>query len=72
MAGIGCEHPGPLTGGKCGPCGATTCQYGVTGCRCSVGYPYELQCADCRDRENRMDNGYCVCIPSSIPPRKSA
>ncbi len=69
MADLKCDHPSSLPGGTCGTCGARTCNFGITGCRCAVGWPYELQCPLCRDRENRLDDGYCVCVPSSIPPR---
>jgi hypothetical protein len=71
MAEMNCPHPLPLPGGRCS-CGAVTCQYGVSDCKCTVGYGYEEQCHLCRDKEGRIDNGYCVCTPSSIPPRKLA
>ncbi len=71
MADLKCGHPSSLPGGTCGTCGTKTCHCGITGCRCAVGWPYELQCPVCRDRENRMDDGYCVCTPSSMPPRPS-
>ncbi len=72
MADLKCDHPSSLPRGLCESCGAKTCQFGITGCRCAVGWPYELQCPACRDKENRMDDGYCVCVPSVMPPRPAA
>jgi hypothetical protein len=64
-----CAHRAAAPGGKCRACGVDLCHIGVEGCRCAVGWPYELQCPECRDIENRMDDGYCVCVPSFTPPR---
>jgi hypothetical protein len=55
--------------GICEECGVTTCRIGLSNCLCQVGYPYELQCHDCRNRKDRIDNGYCVCTPVKTPPR---
>jgi len=71
MADLKCRHTSALPDGACERCGEKTCHIGVTGCRCAVGWPYELQCPECRDRPNRMDDGYCVCTPSVVPPRQA-
>lgn len=39
------------------------------GCYCAVGFPYEKRCLSCRNRKNRIDDGYCVCVPVKIAPR---
>jgi hypothetical protein len=73
MADLKCDHPSSsLLRGLCESCGVKTCQFDVTGCRCAVGWPYELQCPLCRDVGDRLDNGYCVCVPSVIPQRPAA
>lgn len=70
MAGVNnCKHEGELPDGICPTCKIVTCNIGKTNCRCAVGYPYELQCEECRDKKPRLDNGYCVCTPSKFPPR---
>lgn len=42
---------------------------GLDGCRCLIGWPYELRCGLCRDKKDRLDDGYCVCLPPRLPPR---
>ncbi len=64
-----CTHMLPRPGGECSGCGETTCRIGLDSCLCAVGYPYDLRCAECRDRPKRVDEGYCVCVPPRIPPR---
>ena len=39
------------------------CKRGIAGCYCLAGFPYEKQCADCRDIEGRDPYSYCVCPP---------
>jgi hypothetical protein len=41
------------------------CKHGVTGCFCAVGWPYERQCRDCRDRwpEGAFRDSCCICPP---------
>jgi hypothetical protein len=38
------------------------CRKKCPGCFCAVGWPYELQCPDCRDGD-RDKYSYCVCPP---------
>lgn len=64
-----CDHMASRPDGVCSNCGTTTCLAGLSTCLCQVGYPYELQCGECRDRPNRIDSGYCVCVPLNSPPR---
>lgn len=69
---MSCAHRGRLPGGACEDCGQETCRFEVDGCRCAVGWPYDLQCEHCRDMKNRIDQGYRACVPSRLPPRPAA
>jgi len=46
------------------------CHKGVSRCFCAVGFPYEMQCPDCRDnwKEGQFRDSYCICPP----PTKSS
>ena len=44
-----------------------TCQHGVPGCKCAVGWPPAEQCPDCREDEPRAS--YCVCGPKDVNGR---
>lgn len=69
---VDCEHRLPCPNGVCSGCGTVVCHVGVDGCRCSVGWPYDLRCPDCRDAKGRIDDGYCVCVPPKLSPRRQA
>lgn len=64
-----CYHLHPNPDGVCSKCNRQTCKMGLPGCFCSVGWPYELQCLECRDMPRRFDNGYCCCTPTNLPDR---
>jgi hypothetical protein len=66
-----CDHRCSCPNGCCSICGVQTCLIGINGCRCLIGWDYAQQCMDCRDLKNRLDDGYCVCIPNKLPPRES-
>jgi hypothetical protein len=42
------------------------CRKGVPGCFCRVGWPYELQCPDCRDTKLADKYSFCGCPPPDI------
>jgi predicted amidophosphoribosyltransferase len=43
------------------------CKKGISGCACDLGWPYEMQCPDCRDKweEHAFRDSYCICSPTT-------
>jgi hypothetical protein len=64
-----CSHLHKNDKGVCNRCKQKTCSINVEYCFCAVGWPYELQCVECRDMPNRMDDQYCCCVPLTHPDR---
>jgi hypothetical protein len=66
-----CNHLPPRPNGVCPNCQTLVCRIGLEfGCYCSIGWPYEKQCIECRDKKNRIDSGYCACVPVKYPNRE--